>query len=686
MLMLTPIMTGVRRGIKESISHAIKAVCPVKRRNHHPWISRSTVQLVDERKSTHNRIRRNFLGREIKRRLKADREAWWCERADDMQRASDRGDSRSLFQTVNLIAGAKRPSPPITLNDRNGNALRSVQERTDRWREYYEDLYNRPDPSNLDQDLLDEAFPAESEMVDQSAPTLEEISKVVSSLKTRKSVGTCDIPAEALRALDSDNLVRIRDLIGLVWRNRSVPQDFKDGIIVPVYKKGAKSDCSNYRGITLLSIAGKILTTIIRSRMLRLYESTIRDQQAGFRGGRGCADQIFLLRRCIERRLRHGQPAVVCFIDFAAAFDSIHRDSMWAILRKCNLPSLFVDILRDMYSGASSWVRTGSGNSNTFSIRTGVRQGCVLSPVLFNLVLDWALKKAVTAGDGVMCSDLDVVCDLEYADDIAILQPDEASCQSLLDRIAESAGRLGLTIKPAKTKAMSFHLPSPPVLWVGGTQIEVVSTFTYLGSVISSEKVSAAEDITVRIAKASATFGRLKVHLFRRQDIAPNVKMKIYNAAILSILLYGSESWSLTQSEIRQLETFQMYCLRTILGVSIRERIPNAHIRQQCQNQPSVESLIRKNRLRWLGHVARMPPDRLCHSVWRNPKPRAWRCVRNAAKKTWDSLIAADLKFLKDAYGSANWSNNYIDIIADLAQDRTQWRQLCGGRPQLADR
>ena len=86
-----------------------------------------------------------------------------------------------------------------------------------------------------------------------------------------------------------------------MWKQKSTQKDFKDGIIVPVYKKGDRGKLSNYRGITLLSIAGKILTTIIRLRLNDHYERVLRKQQAGFRRGRGCIDQIFNLRQCIEK-------------------------------------------------------------------------------------------------------------------------------------------------------------------------------------------------------------------------------------------------------------------------------------------------------------------------------------------------------------------------------------------------
>jgi hypothetical protein len=241
--------------------------------------------------------------------------------------------------------------------------------------------------------------------------------------------------------------------------------------------------------------------------------------------------------------------------------------------------------------------------------------------MLFNLVLDWVLAKSILENDGVRCSMEDIIADLEFADDAAIMQPDERSCQELLDRIADNGGMLGLRIKPAKTKAIYFHLPTAPALSVYGETIEVSTTFTYLGSTLSSEKVSASDDIASRIAKASAAFGRLKSRVFTRRDLTIHLKMKVYNASVLSVLLYASETWALTKSDVQKLEVFQMSALRRIAGISLAQRLTNVAVRDTCGGQPTVESSIRKRRLRWLGHVARMPAGRLCNSVWRTPKP-----------------------------------------------------------------
>lgn len=664
-------------GIKTAVYSALVDACPKLRRNRHPYISAETLQLVEQRRKTTNRPLRGHLGRRITRSLKRDEVEWLNREAADMQRASDNGDVATLFKTINRLSGAIRAPIPCDIHDINGIPVKSTADEHKRWSDHFQQLYNRPDPDNLDQELLAN-IPAPSEAVKTDPPNLEEVFDAVQKLKTRKAPGTCDIPAEALRAMTPQNISAIHSLILKIWESRRVPQDFKDGIIIPVHKKGSKYDCDNYRGITLLSIAGKVLTIIIRSRLEPLYESSCREQQAGFRRGRGCTDQIFTLRRCLERRLRHGQPTVVCFIDFAAAFDSVHRASMWNVLRKCGVPPVFVDIIVELYDGALSKVRLDSGTTASFPVASGVRQGCVLSPMLFNLALDWIMRKSIRLTDGVVCSTSDLISDLAYADDIAILQPSESACQETLDRISMYAAALGLKIKPSKTKAIYCNLPAPPKLSVYGEDIAVTSGFQYLGSVVSAQEVASTSDIASRISKASQTFNRLRKWVFGRRDLSISLKMKVYNAAVVSVLLYASETWVFTAADLRTLETFQMSSLRAILGISLLERIPNSEILSRC-SQASIDSLIRHRRLRWAGHVARMPADRICRNIWHHPKPPDWRCVPSAAKTTWDSIVSKDLAPLKNAYGSVNWINNFHRVVEDIAADRKQWRTLIWG-------
>ena len=156
--------------------------------------------------------------------------------------------------------------------------------------------------------------------------------------------------------------------------------------------------------------------------------------------------------------------------------------------------------------------------------------------------------------------------------------------------------------------------------------------------------------------------------------------MKVLNASVLSVLLYSSETWTMTKAVLMTLETFQMYALRAILGVSRLQHLCNTDVREVCCRQPTIDNAIRLRRLRWLGHVARMLGGCLCGSIWHNPKPSSWCCTCNASKCTWDSTIQKDLGSLKSSYGSVTWHNNSTSIIQELLSDWVQWRRIVRGQ------
>lgn len=147
-------------------------------------------------------------------------------------------------------------------------------------------------------------------------------------------------------------------------------------------------DCNNWRGITLLSIPSKIMAKIIEQHLTEAIDKKLRNEQAGFRKGTRGIDQIFALRNIIEQCTEW--QIYINFIDFEMAFDSIHRDSLWNILRKYGIPQHIVDLIKTFYANFKCRV----GNSSlTFQVKTGVRQGCVMSALLFNIVIDWVMRR-----------------------------------------------------------------------------------------------------------------------------------------------------------------------------------------------------------------------------------------------------------------------------------------------------
>ena len=123
--------------------------------------------------------------------------------------------------------------------------------------------------------------------------------------------------------------------------------------------------------------------------------------------------------------------------------------------------------------------------------------------------------------------------------------------------------------------------------------------------------------------------------------------MKIFRSAVLPTLLYGSDSWCLLNSDVNAMEVFQMRCLREIAGVSLRQRLTNNYVRRMCLDQPTVATQIKTNRLRWLGHLLRMPANRIVRNSFVFPPNHQWKCVRDAPKQTWSKIVRSDIDYLK---------------------------------------
>nr|VZI28413.1 unnamed protein product [Spirometra erinaceieuropaei] len=229
----------------------------------------------------------------------------------------------------------------------------------------------------------------------------------------------------------------LHEVIERVWRDEVFPDDWGLGILVLILKKGDKTRCENYRGISLIDVAAKIFAIVLLRRFQAVRDSRTRPNQAGFRGGRGCADQIFTLRRIHEFRHSFQHPTAVCFVDFAAAFDSVHRESLWRIMALDGVPAKIIAMIKAYYRSTTARVLVRNNFSQPFGIRSGVRQGCILPPILFNYAIDWILGRALRDSDGVEFAPAHRLTDLDYADDIALLASSFGDLQSMVSRVNE---------------------------------------------------------------------------------------------------------------------------------------------------------------------------------------------------------------------------------------------------------
>ena len=192
-------------------------------------------------------------------------------------------------------------------------------------------------------------------------------------------------------------LCRVADVIHCfcaeVYSNLTPPDQWITSVIVPLPKKGVLRLMTNYRGISLLSIAAKVYNKILLNRIRDEVDPIPRKNQAGFRQGRSCAQQSHILRRVLEGFRDYQLPLVVTFIDFKKAFDSIKRKVMFAVLRHYRIPEALVNAISVLYKNSKSAVMVDGGLSDPFDVTTGVLQGDVLAPFLFVVLVDYLLKR-----------------------------------------------------------------------------------------------------------------------------------------------------------------------------------------------------------------------------------------------------------------------------------------------------
>lgn len=225
-------------------------------------------------------------------------------------------------------------------------------------------------------------------------------------------------------------------------------------MITPIFKKGDKSDCKNYRGISLLSIPGKVFTKVLQRRMKSCVEGALAEEQAGFRPGRGTVDQIFTIRQITEKYTEYNRPCYFNFIDFKQAFDSIWQEGLWQCLRMHGVHEKLIRLIKGIYDKSEAAVRHDQKLTNWFKTTVGVRQGCTLSPDLFNLVLEAVMRLALEKeAEGVkLCGRL--VNNLRFADDINLMSESTRGLQRITDKVSQQGERLGLVINSGKTKVL----------------------------------------------------------------------------------------------------------------------------------------------------------------------------------------------------------------------------------------
>ena len=221
--------------------------------------------------------------------------------------------------------------------------------------------------------------------------TLEEVKMMAKRLKSGKASGLDMLSAELLKHANEHFMIVCTKLLNKLLQSGKFPEEWSIGIIVILFKVGDKADLNNYRGITLLRIFGKFFLGVLLERLNNVISQfqILEQNQIGFRKGFQTSDNIFTLRAIIENYFRNNKgPLYVCFVDFKKAFDSVDHRLLLQQLVTYGIKGNFLKVIKSLYDQVKSCVRGNDSLTDIFPYNRGVRQGCLLSPVLFALYLN----------------------------------------------------------------------------------------------------------------------------------------------------------------------------------------------------------------------------------------------------------------------------------------------------------
>ena len=405
---------------------------------------------------------------------------------------------------------------------------------------------------------------------EEGVPINEELIRRVDKLKNKKAPGLDGIPMEAWKYGGAAIRKGLTVLIKKIWLGDSIPEDWKTSVILPLYKKGDQEKTKNYRGISLLCSAYKIYATVLRGSLEEesMELKALPESQGGFREGRGTMENIFILNHVVQReKLKEDKKVFALFVDLKAAFDNIKREKLWHILEEIGIKKQTTRRLKKVYEETKAVVKTEDGVTKEFHTCKGVRQGCVMSPLLFDLYIADIDKYMSKRGIGGIKLGNDRIWSLAYADDMVLLAKNRVGLMDMMDTLRRFLKEKGLELNIDKTKVMIFNRNGKEKIgkWLWeGRELEEVSSFKYLGFVFNrkGDYRNRIKDLSIKGRLAANRVWGLGERICNN-DFSRRWMLFCY--LIKSVMSYGVEIWG--WEEKKELEKVMLDYVRWVFNI-----------------------------------------------------------------------------------------------------------------------
>lgn len=479
------------------------------------WMTDPILRLMEDR--------RRFKGAEqdryrevdgiIRREIARAKHEYYSNRCAHLEDLLRKHDSFNAHKCVNEMVGHKRRSVNI-LTDASGNLILDTDSKKRVWCDYVAEMF--ADPSRNTSMITDDTGPAILK---------SEVLWALKAAKVGKSPGPDNVPIEILKLLEEDQLDVLTQFFNNIYETGNLPSDWLKSTFITIPKKQNAKKCGEYRMISLMSHVLKVFLNVIQNRIRPKCDEQLGDSQFGFRSGVGTREALFALNVLVQKCRDMQTDVFLCFVDYEKAFDRVRHQQLLGLLCDIGLDGKDIRIIRQLYEMQVATVRVESEETDQVEICRGVRQGCILSPLLFNVYSEAVMTRALENLEAGIKINGKVVNNLRYADDTILIAATETDLQAIVNRVNESSERAGLSINISKTKIMvvSRNPNLNPNISVAGKQLERVRQYKYLGAWVN-EAWESEQEIKTRIEIARASFNRLEKVLCCRQL---NIKLRV---------------------------------------------------------------------------------------------------------------------------------------------------------------
>ena len=474
----------------------------------------------------------------------------------------------------------------------------------------------------------------------------EEISKGIKSLASGKAVAADLVSNEILQATSDIITPFLVVLFNKILELEMFPEDWSLGLILPLFKSGDVMDVNCYRGITINSCLSKLFMLLMNNRLQSICDrfNIIHYNQIGFRKEFRPADHVLTLKTVIDQSFSRNKPLHVCFVDFRKAYDTVWRDGLYHKLLSYGFHPKFVRLLRNIYKTSSLAVKVAGGRSTIFPSKVGLKQGCNLSPLLFNLFINDFLAQINMPFDHSPLLQNIPINGLMYADDLVLISETEAGLQNLLDILHRYTESWFLQINKSKTKCVHFSrtkFDPAGQMKFGSDTLESTESYCYLGTTFTKNGSLNGAGRVLHDKAIKAMYGLLQ-KVYKHKSCSPSIVSQLFDKTILPIALYNSEVWGTMCFPVNPrnndflnvscsknpVEDVQVRFCKRLLCVS--DKATNWAVLSECGRLPAI-SLIIQRMLSFWRHVSISSSPILRATLKTNAE------LAFAGKRTWFS-------------------------------------------------